>query len=416
MKSAAAFVADAARLSVATLVAHVILVAALPAISRLYGPAEFGGYALVTSVASVLGGAAMLRLDAAILSTGLRRQVAHRLLVGAVTILPVTAASAAVLLLLFQPDPAAAPAVLLAGLAALLVLANGLAQVTRAWALAQGRLNDIVAATLFSAACRAGGQIALAWPLGGSSALVLGECLGRFAAVLRVLRGQARRLPRLARLGRRIGRTLAEHRRFVLFGTPSALLDALGYAALVPAVAYAFGAVEAGLVAMAVRLLSVPGQVVSGNFGDTIQRELASRAQRSGDAAQRLLRFWALRLLALGVAVIAPIAAVCSAFAGLLLGAEWAGMGPIVPWLALHWICAFAIAPVSRVVLVADGQRRKLVYDVLAATLPLGLFFLLAASGLAKAVAAYSLGHVFCYGVYWLLIDRCSRSLDRVGA
>jgi O-antigen/teichoic acid export membrane protein len=167
---------------------------------------------------------------------------------------------------------------------------------------------------------------------------------------------------------------------------------------------------------MAVRLLSVPGQVVSGNFGDTIQRELASRAQRSGDAAQRLLRFWALRLLALGVAVIAPIAAVCSAFAGLLLGAEWAGMGPIVPWLALHWICAFAIAPVSRVVLVADGQRQKLVYDVLAATLPLGLFFLLAASGLANAVAAYSLGHVFCYGVYWLLIDRCSRSLDRVGA
>lgn len=412
----AGFLGVATRLSASTLLANLILVGALPLLSRLFGPEDFGVYAFIASIAAVATGASMLRLEIAILSAR-RPQVADRLLATAVLILPVSTALVAVVCFIFTPEDPAWPAPWLAALCvACLVGAAGLAQAVRNWTLARDRVDSVMTATLLNAAGRSFGQLGLAVPIGGATALVLGDCFGRLLSVASLVRGRWRRLRRLAPLIGRIASTLREHRRFVLFGTPSALLDALGYALLIPAVTYAFGALEAGLVAMAVRLLSVPAQVASGNIGDALQRELTARVAHGHAATQAYLRRWMLRLLAAAVVLVVPIAVVCGMFADLILGVQWAALGSVAPWLAVQWILAFAIAPASRVLLVGDGQREKLLYDLLAAIVPLVLLLSQVPHGLERAVAAYVIGHAATYVLYAVLIDRCAARLDRRGA
>ena len=66
--------------------------------------------------------------------------------------------------------------------------------------------------------------------------------------------------------------------------------------------------------------------------------------------------------------------------------------------------------------LVGDGQREKLLYDLLAAIVPLVLLLSQVPHGLERAVAAYVIGHAATYVLYAVLIDRCAARLDRRGA
>ncbi|MDL1863028.1 hypothetical protein FBR04_18670 [Betaproteobacteria bacterium PRO7] len=412
MRFSAVFVGDAARLTLATIVANLVIVAALPLLSRLYRPLDFGNYGTVAAVAAAAAGAAAARFDLAMLSATSRRAV-DRCFAAAVVFLPLSALVVALLGALVVP---AAGGGMTAGLAALaaaaIVTCAGLMQVLRCWRLARSDVRSAMGGTVANSTVRTAAQLALALPASGAAGLVVGECVGRIAGAIYMIRGRARRLRRALQLVKRLPSTLRANRNHIVYGVPSSIVDSLGYVVLVPVVAHAFGVAVAGLVAMAVRLLSLPSQMISGNVGDTLQRELALRAVRATGNCASLLRTSLWRLLGLGAVLVGPIALLAPWYVVPLLGDAWRDMIPVMPWLGMQWALGFAIAPLSRVLLVGDGQRQKLLYDLVAATLPAGLLLWAADRGLVDAIAAYSAGHIVAYALYWVLILRCAQRLD----
>lgn len=412
MRFSAVFVGDAARLTLATIVANLVVVAALPLLSRLYRPLDFGNYGTVAAIAAAAAGVAAARLDLAMLSATSRRAV-DRCFAAAAVFLPLSAMVVALLGALLVPSAAGGMTAGLAALAAAaIVTCAGLMQVLRCWRLARSDVRSAMGGTVASSAVRTAAQLALALPASGAAGLVGGECLGRIAGAIYMIRGRTRRLKRALRLVKRLPSTLRANREHIVYGVPSSIVDSLGYVVLVPVVAYAFDIAVAGLVAMAVRLLSLPSQMISGNVGDTLQRELALRAAGATGNCASLLRTSLWRLLGLGAVLVGPIALLAPWYVVPLLGDAWRDMIPVMPWLGMQWALGFAIAPVSRVLLVGDGQRQKMLYDLAAATLPVALLLWAADRGLADAIAAYSAGHIVAYALYWVLIWRCAQRLD----
>jgi O-antigen/teichoic acid export membrane protein len=409
VRFAAVFVSDAARLTLATIVANLVIVSALPLLSRLYQPLDFGNYGTVASVAAAAAGAAA-RLDLAMLSATSRRAV-DRCFAAAVVFLPLSALVVALLGALVVPAAGggmtASPA---ASAAAAIVTCAGVMQVLRCWRLARSEVRSAMGGTVANSTARTAAQLAL--PATGAAGLVIGECVGRIAGAIYLIYGRARRLRRVLQLVKRLPSTLRAHRHHIVYGVPSLIVDSLGYVVLVPAVAHAFGVAVAGLVAMAVRLLSLPSQMISCNVGDTLQRELALRAAGATGNCASLLRTSLWRLLGLGAVLVGPIALLAPWYVVPLLGDAWRGMISVMPWLGVQWVLGFAIAPLSRVLLVGDGQRQKLLYDLAAAALPAGLMLWAADRGLAHAIAAYSAGHVVAYALHLVLILRCAHRLD----
>jgi len=362
-------------------VGQIILVAAMPVVTRLCTPEDFGVFGAFSGIMTVLLVASSLRYELAVPLPASDRS-ARAILILALTI-NVTVSALAALVVFFLADEVAAvmrfPALAdVLWLLPIVLLGAGSYRSVRLWAVRKHDFKGIAYTRISQSSANAVAQIALGAAGLGAIGLILGQFLGFTAGTLRLARtlrfsGNEFRRDRLLA---RIQRVAFRYRRFPLIDTAAAILNTISIQLpnlLLPAM---FGPMIAGFYALSDRALGMPVTLLSQSIGQVIYAESRGSIAK-GDLVRLLVR----SIMAL-VAIVAIPTIVLFLFGRpivtFVFGPEWGEAGRYMAWMAVGVSAQLLYSSISLVLLATEAQ---------------GLNFMIQLSMLLARLAAVTFGY-----------------------
>ncbi len=395
-----------------TAIAQGTLLLLTPLLTRIYGPEEFGIFAIFAALVALLGGALFLRLEITLpvcRERELATAIAAIATVGLGMLLLITLASFAIRQTL-PLDPALET--LLAILPAALLLL-GLPRIFLYLAIRRDRFRSYALIQATQTVGQGCGQLLLGLLTGGSwMGLVWGYAGGVLPAALLGCRLQP--LPRWwqALRRRRIHAYLRRYRRYPLYLAPGQMLYSATQFLPPLLIALLFDPRTAGLYALAQRLLGLPIQLVGQAVSQVLLGDLArSRDFPWGPRIDRLLMG-----LAGGMGVFVMILLLLGT-AGwtFVLGEDWSAFFDVLLRLAPLFAVRFLLDATVNVLVVGEAQSRILM-SAAAQLLVVGLAY---GGGRAMAIAPltaialHSSGVVLVMLLQLVAVRRVALSLGR---
>ena len=390
-----------------TALGQAIVVLASPLITRLYDPADFGGYAAVASLVSILSILAPLGYHRAIPLPASDDSAAALVLLSvlASAVMSVVAGvvlwvgGSQILDLLNSPQVGSLLWIVIPG-----QLAAALYGIVSTWALRE-RAFPAIAATRFA---QGASTVALQFVLSGlgGAGLVVGDVVGRAAGTARLglwmLRSQ---LPHMRRVTTASLRAVAgRYRRFPIYTNASALLDALGLELPILIMLGLYGPGTGGLYLLVARVAGIPAGLV----GVAASQVTFADAARMGDDPVRLrglMRMTTRRLLMLAVVPALLAAMIAPAAFPVVFGAEWVDAGWYLTMLVPMYVLQFVAAPTGAILAVLERQDLGLLRDALRVVLFGSAALIAVAYSLppVATVAAISVSGAVGYVIYQLI-------------
>lgn len=364
------FIRGIAVLASGTVLAQAIPIAFTPVISRLFTPDDFGILGLFTSFIAMAVAVVALSFPLAIVSAESRRVSAQLAVISFAVVIPMATILAGILAIFRhggilgfgELPPVSIPIVWLTS------AFIGVFVTLRYWHVRESQFSPIAKATVGQSIGRVVTQIATGILSLGGVGLLVSEVVGRGTGVMRLGRMAVKEIPVDARDTPRSEylAVIREFRKFPLLSTPSTLINSLSQALPVPLLAAAYSLTISGQFSMAYRVLALPIAVVGAAVADVFHGHLAKLARQNMARARRLFLQVAAALLLLGALPSIIIVLWGPEIFSFVLGDQWSAAGVIasgiMPWL----LASFVVSPLSRVVLVFQGQGKKLIYDILA--------------------------------------------------
>lgn len=386
-----------------TALAHGLTALALPVLSRLYTPADFGLLAVFSGTLSIIAVASCLRYDVAVPMPEHDDDAQHLValslacacLVALVLAVAVVVAPDRIAQALGQP--ALAPYLLLLPLG---VLAAGAYSALQSWQIRLKRFGPLSRVRVAQSAASAGTQIGLGSLGAGPVGLLVGYVMNSGVACL-ALGGDLLRARHRLRLSR-IRELAREYVRFPKYSTIEALANSAAIQLPIILIAALAAPAEAGHLSMAIYVMQVPMALI----GTAIGQVFLSRAAEEHRAGQ-LAMFTVGVLRGLTKAGLGPIIAaglLAPGVFGLVLGPAWSRSGEMVaamvPWFALQ----FLASPISMALHVTGHQRRAFLLQ--AASLLVRVGAVLAAARVAPGwiTEAYAASGAVVYLFYLVLV------------
>lgn len=389
---------------------QVIAVGAVPLLSRIYSPADFGVYTVVAAVTLTFAAVAPLRFDLAVPLPTSRRDAYSLVTLGLwSTLMTALLGTVGVALLgeraarqFRQPEllPWLWAAPWTAGIIGIYMVFSQLAVRDRKY-VAIGRRNALQSAVLVIAQLAAG---LAGWRPGG---LVVGLCLGQVAGTMSLLRGSdfAGSDAREGRRRQELQLALRRYWRFPVILAPSGLINVVGMQLPILFIASFYGGEVAGWLGLTQRVLALPltlvgaaaAQVYLGEFTTTV-RENPSRAPAVFVAASK-------RLALVGVALALVLWMTGPQLFGFVFGTEWNVSGRYAQALALGFAFQLMAAPLSQTLIAFERQLLQVLWDA-------GRLFLVAGATLGAAITGqpaltaiwvFSVASAAAYLASWLL-------------
>ena len=397
---------DTAKLVLGTAGGRLILLLAMPAVTRLYAPEDFRLLAVFVALVSTASVVACLRLEIAIPLAQNDEDAANLLALALCS----TAVLSIVLLTLSCIAPQAfadwlgvpeiAKYLWLVALGTFLMSSYSALQF---WATRMRQFGIIARTRVGQATTGVVTMLGLGWvgltPLG----LLLGNMLtlgaGGISLSVQTLRNDRKHIRVIN--GPRMKQTLRQYLHFPIFSTPEALANVAGVQVPILLIA-AMAKTEAGQLFLAMQLMAIPMGLVGASVGQ-IYSSRAQEALRDGTLHLFTVSIMR-RLFLVGVGPIALTALLAPAVFPLAFGAEWSRAGVIVAWIAPWMLIQLMVSPVSMGLHVTGQIRVALLLQIF------GLFLRAGAVGLAvqvpslDAVASYAVSGVVFYTVYGITI------------
>ena len=383
-----------------------------PILTRLYPPDSLGQFALFASFLNVAMVAVSLRYELGIVAARTQQKAAELAFAALLFALPVSLIGAWVLFLLIRFSILGfnnLPSYTAMLMAAALVLVAAF-YVLRYWFIRQQQFGYISQATVAQNGVRSICQVAtgaFGLRLGG---LVCGELLGRSVGMTRMFREawpqiKAYVFPIDPRGFREV---IWEHWRFPIYSLPSSLADSLAANICIPLVVRYYGPEAGGYLALVQRVLAVPLVLISASVADAFHGRLALYARHTPDRVVKLFRKTSAALVCLGMIPAALLMLYAEPIFRTLFGSKWAMAGRLAAVVAPLFLAQFVVSPLSRLVWVLEGQRSKLIYDILALTSMVGVFAFSAQHqlSLVRAVMMLSLTGTLTFVVYYFVLMR----------
>ena len=350
--------------------AHLILIASTPVVTRLYTPAQFGLLGLFASIVGVGAVVATAKYDFAIVSARTKSEAQHLLLGCFAVAIAIGGLTTAGMFLLRSLNVAGmgqlpVAAIWLCGLSIVFTAAF---LSLRQWAIRGERFATVSGSAIAQSSGKSVAQMGLGG-LGLAGGLIVAETLGRLAACVLYAHRLWPQLTQCAKAfrWRRLAVALGRNRRFPLFCLPSTLVNTVALHLPTPLVLYYFGAAEGGAFVMTWRILTLPVTVLGASISAVFHQKMADYATRRDDSALRLLDRTAMRLLAVGAVPTLLLFLLSKPVVTWALGANWALAGQTMAAIAPWMLAQFVVVPVSHTMSVYHSHHIKLLYD--AATL-----------------------------------------------
>jgi O-antigen/teichoic acid export membrane protein len=391
-----------------TAAAHGITALAMPVLSRLYTPADFGVLAAFSGAMALLSVGACLRYDVAVALPECHEE-AGRLLSVAVVVATVWALVVALVVgLAGQPiatwlgKPEAAQ---YAWLLPIGLLAAALSSTIQFWLVRQQAFKKLsqvrVAQSLSAAGVQLGAGLQGFGPLG----LIAGPLVNQLSVCL--ILGRRVIEPLKAATLSACWKTALKFSHYPRFSTLEALANSAGNQLPLVVIAAFTSPAEAGYLAMAIFLLQAPSALMGQAIGQVYlsrapaEHTAGKLSEFTADLVGKLFRLGTGPLLAIGMA--APVA-----FAW-VFGSEWSRAGQLVAWMTPWFILQFITAPISMALYITGQQAAALKMQLL------GVFLRIAPVLIAAEIASEWIGETFAisaalfYLLYFLAVIRSAK-------
>ncbi len=393
-----------------TALAHGLTAAALPVLSRLYSPTDFGMLAVFSSVLLIIAAAACLRYDVAV-AIPVRDDDALHLLVLAVSCALGTSALLAVAVAIAPTwisqrlgQPSLAPYLWLLPLGVLLAGAYSALQF---WYVRQKRFGLLAKTRIIQSASSAGTQIGLGWGVAANPiGLLLGYVMNTGIACL-VLGGQLLRTAPVISAAR-VWALAVDYSRFPRYSTLESIANSAAIQIPVIMIAAIAAPAEAGFLMMAMYVMQAPMSLI----GTAISQVYVSRAPAvqlegrlgpyTADILGGLFKAGIGPLLATGI--LSPI------LFALIFGSGWQRAGWLVSWMTPWFLLQFLAAPISLAMHVTGHQRAAMQLQLAGLALRVALVWGTAQWHSAWISEVYAISGAIFYLGYLLTILRATRA------
>lgn len=345
------FLRNIAKLVGGTVVGQMVTLAALPVLTRIYSPAEYGFAGLFAAAVLCVTAVSTLRYEFAIPIPSrqrVARQITSAALISALVVMVVVCGGA--LALSFRLGlPAGLPAWQFIGLLLMAVAAISFFNIGRGWAtrkkefgqLALTRVQQSVAGTSF--------QIVLGMAGFGTAGLIMGQIVGQSAGAMRLWRLVPRPILEGTFWAAR------RFRNFPIYDSWSGLLNVASTQAPVMLFAAFFSPMLVGYYVFATRIVAAPislvGQAAARVFLPHIIEE-----NRSGSGAAAVLKLTS-ALAYIGFPAFTLLAVLASPLVRILFGEEWVPASMIVSWTALWAGWQLVASPLSVTLIGLEAQK-----------------------------------------------------------
>jgi O-antigen/teichoic acid export membrane protein len=371
------FVRNVTILASGTALAQVVTVLAMPLLTRLYAPAEFGAFAVLLSLLGPPALIAGLRYEVAILLPKRHEEAANLMLLTCSIVLAFSALSL-IVVLFWSPaiaatfgSPEIAPLMWFLPMA---IFFAGMQAAAESWSTRTKDFGALSTANVVRSLATVALQLAGGLLAGGAKALltgrILGGALGGLVVIGRLIRSDGRKILEAASLS--VMRQMARlHWRFVAYNVPSTVLNSVSNMAPALLLAYYFDAAAAGFFFFCFRLLEMPRDLI----GTAVRRVFHQKTAELRNDGQDLSPIFARTTGALFAAPLLP-ALIVAAFGpelfSLVFGAEWARAGSYAQWLVVLWITSFCNVPAVTLFFVLNLQGLSLAIEIGAIVLRIG--------------------------------------------
>lgn len=416
--------ASKARRGVATIaggtaVGQIVALAAAPVLTRVYSPADFGLFAVLSALSVTLGTVAAARLDLAVplperdedayaLAAGGLLACALSLSLGCLVVLTTGDRLASLL-----DQPGLMPWLWLMPVSAAFMAGS---LVLNQLALRHQRFAAVARRNLVQAVALVATQVVLGLVGIRPGGLVVGFAVAQMLSLLSLLPG-SRLLQPSAREGMRpsaIVRALARYRRFPLVATPSGLMNVLGPQLPVLFMSIWYGGQVAGWLGLTQRVLTLPVSLVGTAVAQVYLSELSRASLRDMSRARGLFD-----RVSVTLTVAASVLAVVLVLAGPALfawffGERWQPSGDYARALGVGVAAQLVSSPLSQTLVVFEKQINQLWWDIgrltsMAAVLSL---FPLMGAGALTTVWAVGVLTALTYAAAWDMSRRAIRTAD----
>ncbi len=396
-----------------TTLGQVILICALPILTRLYGPADLGILAVYTGIIGVLSVAGCLRFDIAIPLAASDSDAVNLLTLALAAACAIAAALTLLTLsipiqlsgFIGQPSLASYIWLLPAG-----VWAASIYSAFQFWAVRRRQFGYIAKTQIVRALGGSGTQIAFGIWFHSTVGLLFGHLLyGGLGSIglARLAWKNDRSVLKQISLST-LTKSFKTWRRYPMYSVPEALLDASASSLPLIMIAALVSAEEAGYMFLALRVTSIPVGFIGGSLSRVYLSESADKL-----ASGQLGVFTVKIVKALLVGSIVPFVVLAVAAPVLLpivLGEGWARAGVLVSWMVPAMFLQFLVSPVSTALHATGNQRVSFLLQV-------GHFALLSGAIVVGSnyardliVEIFACAAALYYGVYLAVVLHCSRS------
>jgi O-antigen/teichoic acid export membrane protein len=348
--------------------AHFITAAALPVLSRLYAPSDFGTLALFTGIIATVGVAACLRYDVAVALPESDEDALALLLVSLGCAALVTFICAMVLVVfghrLVQWDPRTWQGQPL-WLIPCGIFVAAVFSALQNWSIRVKDFAQIAKVRLGQSAAGGGIQISMGLAGGGVFGLLSGPVAG-FAVGATFLGLRMRRSLIASVLGvftaMRMRRVAWEYRRFPAYSTWEALANSAAIHIPILLIATIATKTEAGYLMLAMYAMQAPMSLI-GNATAQVYLSRAPEAHRQGELSAFTAQLLG-NLARGGVGPVIAIGIISPAMFPLVFGADWSRAGWLVTWMTPWFVFQFLASPISMALHVTGNQRTAMLLQI----------------------------------------------------
>jgi len=409
------FLSSVSTLLRGSLLAQLIGFAALPVLSRLYAPSEFGALQALMSVLTVLLILSSLRLEVALM-TAPDSELAELLRVAIwVNLLTATAVAAPTAAIVLTSTDWQMHHRIAVGLLPAVGLVAGYLQLLNYLGLRKGDFGTVSNAKVVQSAAYASGAAGLGIVKASSVSLLLADMVARVAATAFIshrLRVKFRDVARPPKWGV-VSRQLRAHRSLVTTSLIAALVNSAGSSFTAVMLIWLFSAADAGQYAMVERFIGLPVGLIAGAGSQVFMSHLAHHlSQRRGADALREYRRIVLTYSACAILPMGALFVLAPSLMPLVLGPQWKDAGLYAQALVPLYLLAFAVGPVNMTLTVLGRQRLQLGWDAGRLAAMASMWWVVSASGISVLSALWCYSTVACAGylVYLLLADMALRT------
>jgi O-antigen/teichoic acid export membrane protein len=359
-----------ATLVTGTAIAQLIVALTAPILTRLYDPSAVGVFAVASSMVSILIAVTCLRYEFAIPLPEADTAAANVLALSILTNLVMSVLVGAVLwligpwLLALFGASVLAPYVLLIALGQ---MGGGLMSAFTSWAVRTRSFSGIAATRVVQSVVVVVSQVAFGIIGLGAPGLLVGDVGGRLAGSLQLATAAWRGHTSALRGVSWAGITLAarRYRRFPIFSSGSALLNALGMEIPLLLLVALFGAHVGGEYAIAQRVVALPVTLLATAVGQVYVAEAARLARDDPNALRGLFGTTTRRLGLLAIVPGVILALAAPLLAELVFGPAWAEVGIFVTILVPMYYLQLLTSPTGGTLDVLERQDLHLAREIL---------------------------------------------------